>query len=185
MMEIVIVLPIWAIWEGKCVLFPADVPGWDLIRDQPVVWRLRSAMSEATSATRRGAFAREPGDRHQRESRCPSLRSHRGRQRRNPAVQQAELQQRLGGKVPFGPVYRMDEIEADPHFAAREMIVSLDVPGIGDKMRVAGVPIKFSETPGRVRHCGPAQGQQTDEVLMGIGLGAGELDQLRAQGVIR
>lgn len=96
----------------------------------------------------------------------------------------AELNERLGGKVPFGPVYQIDEIARDPHFAVREMIAEIDCPPIREKMRVAGVPIKFSETPGSVRMRGPRQGEHTEEVLSKLGLSADEMKSLKVKGVI-
>lgn len=96
----------------------------------------------------------------------------------------AELQGRLGGIVPFGPVLRMDEIAEDPYFAAREMIVPIDVPPIGRPMHVAGVPIKFSETPGGVHMRGPKQGEHTNEILIALGINVDEIEDLRAAGTI-
>lgn len=72
----------------------------------------------------------------------------------------AELMARLGGRVPFGPVMNIAEIDADPHFAKREMIVEVEQPGSGS-IRIAGVPIKMTETPGAVRRRAPFLGEQT------------------------
>lgn len=97
----------------------------------------------------------------------------------------AELKERLGGKVPFGAVYQMDEIANDPHFAVREMIATIECPPIGEKMQIAGVPIKFSETPGSVRTRGPRQGEHTDEVLDSLGITTEEVGRLRWAGVVK
>jgi crotonobetainyl-CoA:carnitine CoA-transferase CaiB-like acyl-CoA transferase len=96
----------------------------------------------------------------------------------------AELKERLGGKVPFGPVYQMDEIEADPHFAIRNMILDLNCPPIRETVHVAGCPIKFSETPGVLRGPGPRQGEHTQEVLLSAGLTVQETERLRSKGII-
>ncbi len=77
----------------------------------------------------------------------------------------AELHERLGGVIPFGPVMHMDAIDNDPHFAAREMIVGVDTPGSDIQMRIAGVPIKMTATPGGVHTRGPYLGEHTQEVL--------------------
>jgi len=45
--------------------------------------------------------------------------------------------------------------QIDTHFAARDMVVSVPHPGLDHETRVAGVAIKMSETPGRVRHRAP------------------------------
>lgn len=55
----------------------------------------------------------------------------------------------LGGRVPAGAVRDAAEIVADPHVAAREMLVELEHPGTGRTFAVAGQPLKFSRTPAR------------------------------------
>ncbi len=96
----------------------------------------------------------------------------------------AELMTRLGGKVPFGPVYTIDEIIADPHFAAREMLAEIECPGIPEPMRIAGVPLKFSATPGGVKHRAPDHGEHTDPVLLAAGFTADEISAWRRNGII-
>jgi crotonobetainyl-CoA:carnitine CoA-transferase CaiB-like acyl-CoA transferase len=61
----------------------------------------------------------------------------------------AEILDHLGGKVPVGAVRDAAEIMADPHVAAREMLVEVDHPGTGRTYTVAGQPLKFSRTPAR------------------------------------
>jgi len=87
----------------------------------------------------------------------------------------AELMQRLGGRMPFGPVMNIADIEGDPHFAAREMIVEVEQPG-GAPIRVAGVPIKMTRTPGGVRRRSPLLGENTREVLLAAGLTEEEVE---------
>lgn len=97
----------------------------------------------------------------------------------------AELMERLGGKVPFGPVYTSEEITRDPHFVAREMIVDLpQTPGLPAGMRVAGVPIKLSATPGAVVSAGPALGGQSRATLSRAGFSAAEIDDLIARHIV-
>lgn len=90
----------------------------------------------------------------------------------------AELAELLGGKIPFGPVNNVAEIMADPHFAAREMVVPVEHPGVSQPMRVAGIPVKMSETPGRVARRAPLAGEHTDEILREIGLGEARIAEL-------
>lgn len=97
----------------------------------------------------------------------------------------AELTERLGGKVPYGPVYSMADIAADPHFSVREMLAPIRVDGIDEELYIAGVPIKMSETPGRVGAPGPRQGADTSKVLAGAGLSEALIESLRAAGTIR
>lgn len=92
----------------------------------------------------------------------------------------AELTTRLGGKIPYGPVLQMDEIDSNPHFAAREMVVELDQPGSTRRTRIAGVPIKMTETPGGVHARGPYLGEHTEAVLREAGISDREIEQLKA-----
>jgi crotonobetainyl-CoA:carnitine CoA-transferase CaiB-like acyl-CoA transferase len=92
----------------------------------------------------------------------------------------AELMARLGGRIPFGPVMNIAEIQSDPHFRAREMIVEVEQPG-GAPIRVAGVPIKMSATPGRVRRRSPLLGEDTETFLREAGLSDAEIQALVAR----
>ncbi len=89
----------------------------------------------------------------------------------------AELMASLGGRIPFGPVMNIADIEADPHFAIREMIVDVEQPG-STPIRIAGVPIKMTETPGRVRRRSPHLGEDTRAELARIGLTDAEIQNL-------
>lgn len=95
-----------------------------------------------------------------------------------------ELAAVLGGKIPFGPVNNVAEIVADPHFAAREMVVHVDHPGVERQMAIAGIPVKMSETPGRITRRAPLVGEHTDEILREIGMTDARIAELRAQNAI-
>lgn len=82
----------------------------------------------------------------------------------------AELTEMIGGKIPFGPVMQIEEMMNDPHFAAREMIAEVEQPGLERKTRIAGVPIKMTETPGGVHRRGPYLGEDTESILKQAGL---------------
>jgi crotonobetainyl-CoA:carnitine CoA-transferase CaiB-like acyl-CoA transferase len=87
-----------------------------------------------------------------------------------------------GGVV--GPVYTADEIANDPHYQAREDIVPVDDPDLG-QTQVLGVVPKFSQTPGSVEHLGPALGEHNHQVYGGwLGLSEGEVEELGREGVI-
>ncbi|MER7245514.1 CoA transferase [Kribbella sp. NPDC000426] len=86
--------------------------------------------------------------------------------------------------VPAGRIYTAKDMLTDPHFKAREAIVRLLHPELGEFAMHNVVP-KLSGTPGRVRHVGPALGEHNDLIYRDLlGLGDGELDSLRAAGVI-
>lgn len=67
----------------------------------------------------------------------------------------SEILEILGGKVPVGAVRDAAEIMADPHVAAREMVVHLEHPGVDHPLAVAGTPIKFSRTSTRPERRAP------------------------------
>lgn len=92
----------------------------------------------------------------------------------------AELLALLGGKVPFGPVYDVADIVADPHFKARDMVVALPHPGLDRQIAVAGIPIKMTETPGAVRRHAPLLGQDTDAILAELGRSPERIAELRS-----
>jgi len=96
----------------------------------------------------------------------------------------AELQRRLGGVAPFGPVLDVAEIAADPHFAARGMLPEIELPGFPGPMRIAGAPIKLAATPGGVRGRGPELGEHTTEVLRQHGASDDDIARWRAAGAI-
>ena len=95
-----------------------------------------------------------------------------------------ELLKHFGGKVPFSPVYNVRDIVADPHFKAREMLPRVPHPGLDHEVQIAGVPVKMSETPGKVRHRAPLLGEHTDDTLKSIGCSADDIARLRADKIV-
>src|SRR5579864_3680193 len=85
--------------------------------------------------------------------------------------------------VPAGPVLDIAQMHADPQALARQMIVETEHPAAG-RVKAIGLPIKFSDTPGAVRHAAPVFGQHTREVLREHGFSDSEIDELAAQGAI-
>lgn len=85
--------------------------------------------------------------------------------------------------VPAGPIYTLAEVYADPHVRAREMVVEVEHPVAG-RVRQIGIPVKLSETPGRIARPAPTLGQHTDEVLHWLGLDGGAIARLRQAGVV-
>jgi len=85
--------------------------------------------------------------------------------------------------VPCGPVNDMLQALADPQTIAREMVVEVEHSSLGP-VKTLGLPIKFSQTPGKVRSGAPRYGEHTNAVLSAYGFGAGEIAALRAEGAI-
>jgi formyl-CoA transferase len=96
----------------------------------------------------------------------------------------AELQAALGGHVPFGPVNDVRDIFADPHVAARGMLVEMAQPGLSRPAVIAGTPIKMTRTQGSVRAPAPLLGQHTEQVLREHGFTDAELALFRENGTI-
>jgi len=86
--------------------------------------------------------------------------------------------------VPAGGIYRAPEMMADPHFQARQAIVRVPHPELGE-VAMQNVAPRLSETPGSVRHCGPALGEHTEEVLATLlGMPTEQVAQLKTAGVV-
>jgi len=86
--------------------------------------------------------------------------------------------------VPAGGIYRAPEMMADPHFQARQAIVRVAHPELG-QVAMQNVAPRLSETPGSVRHCGPALGEHTEEVLTTLlSMPPERVAQLKTAGVI-
>ncbi len=97
----------------------------------------------------------------------------------------AELEEILNEHaVPNGKIYTAPDMLADAHFAAREAIVKLAHPQLGEFPMQNVVP-KLSDTPGEIRWVGPELGEHTDEVLAEVlGMSAERASELRGAGVI-
>jgi formyl-CoA transferase len=86
--------------------------------------------------------------------------------------------------VPAGLIYRAPEMLEDPHFKAREAIVTVPHPDFGE-LRMQNVAPKLSETPGAIRRPSPAMGQHNDEVYRELlALSAERYAQLKAGKVV-
>jgi alpha-methylacyl-CoA racemase len=67
------------------------------------------------------------------------------------------------------PVLDLDEALDSELVRAREMVVELEQPGAERPVRLLGVPVKLSRTPGAPAGPGPALGEHTEEVLAALG----------------
>jgi len=77
------------------------------------------------------------------------------------------------------------EIAADPHVAARNMLVTMERPDGGPGVLIPGNPIKMSRVPERPDARVPWLGEHTDEVLASeLGIAGARLRELRKAGVI-
>ncbi len=86
--------------------------------------------------------------------------------------------------VPNGPINTIDKVIEDPQVKAREMILEMDHPTAG-KLKVPGIPVKLSDTPGKIRCAAPTLGQHTEEILKEyLGYNDDEIENLRKTKVL-
>ena len=97
---------------------------------------------------------------------------------------QAVMDTLSAARVPAGKVYTAQDIAEDPHYQAREMLLT-QATRDGYSVTVPGVVPKLSATPGTVRTSAPRLGDDTDAVLAEAGLTQEQIALLRAKGVIQ
>jgi len=85
--------------------------------------------------------------------------------------------------VSAAPVREMAELIEDPQLLQRGMILELQHPKFG-KVKQAGIPIKLSATPGRVRHFAPTFSQNSIEILEELGYSKSEINFFMESGII-
>ena len=86
-------------------------------------------------------------------------------------------------KVPAGRVYTARDIVEDPHYLARDMILSQKTRD-GHEVKVPGIVPKLLDTPGQVRSSAPRLGDDTDAVLAELAFSAQDIAALRERKVV-
>jgi alpha-methylacyl-CoA racemase len=81
------------------------------------------------------------------------------------------------------PVLDLGEALDSELVRARQMVVELDQPGT-EGVRLLGVPVKLSRTPGAPAGPGPALGEHTEAVLAGLGYDEMEIAALKKSGAV-
>ncbi len=87
-------------------------------------------------------------------------------------------------EVPAGRIYSVADIVSDPHYQARDMLLTAQLPG-GVSVKMPGIVPKLSETPGGVNWQGPTLGQHTDDILGSLGLTGADIQRLKTSGVVQ
>jgi formyl-CoA transferase len=85
--------------------------------------------------------------------------------------------------VPAGRIYTVEDIAADPHYLARGMLAEVSMSD-GSLLKVPGMVPKLSRTPGQHRRNAPSLGQDTDAVLLGLGITADQIIEMRKRGIV-
>ncbi|NLY35109.1 MAG: CoA transferase [Alcaligenaceae bacterium] len=86
-------------------------------------------------------------------------------------------------RIPAGKIYDVADIVNDPHYQEREMLLQGELED-GTPVTLPGIVPKLSETPGEVRRKAPTLGQDTEEVLAGLGIDVATMQQWRSKGII-
>jgi len=85
--------------------------------------------------------------------------------------------------VPAGPVYDVLQMQADPQVRARDMVTTVRHEREGD-VETIGLPVKFSDTPGKVRRGAPTYGQHSRDVLAEAGFDGDEVRRFLDEGAV-
>jgi CoA:oxalate CoA-transferase len=90
---------------------------------------------------------------------------------------------KAGGDLVYTVVNTITDLPNDPQVVANDYIVDYEHPEHG-KVKLVGMPIKFSQTPANPRGAAPKLGQDTDAVLADLGYSRDDLARLREAGAI-
>jgi formyl-CoA transferase len=85
--------------------------------------------------------------------------------------------------VPAGKIYSVSDIATDPHYAARGMLQQVQMDD-GSTLVVPGVVPKLSRTPGSHRRNAPHLGQDSDQILVEMGLSPQQINELHERGIV-
>lgn len=161
-------------------LYPSKDEHWILIaaNNDAIFRRLVAAMGQPELATDdRYATQRARGERVEE---VDSLVEAWTRQHGAKEIQRLLMD----AEVPVAPVYTIADIFEDQHFRAREMLMRIPHPKLGE-VTVPGVVPKLSRTPGRVVKAGSGIGGDTREVLMTrLNMSEAEVDSLARSGAV-
>jgi crotonobetainyl-CoA:carnitine CoA-transferase CaiB-like acyl-CoA transferase len=83
----------------------------------------------------------------------------------------------------WAKIQNLEEVLQDPLFKAREMVIDLPDKD-GKPTPTFGVPVKLSDTPGKVRTPAVGFGESTVSILQEIGYSESDISQFQKKGVV-
>ena len=87
-------------------------------------------------------------------------------------------------KIGCGPINTLEQVFADPHVQAREMVVEM-AHGSGEAVKVIANPVKLSATPPSYRSAPPLLGEHTQDVLTSVlKMSATDIATLKEKGIV-
>jgi crotonobetainyl-CoA:carnitine CoA-transferase CaiB-like acyl-CoA transferase len=100
---------------------------------------------------------------------------------RKTTAEWTEILNRAG--IPSGPIYRMDQVFADPQVKHLGVAAEVESPKLG-KYKIISQPVKLSRTPAKLVTATPERGAHTDEVLREAGFDDAAIADLRKHGIV-
>lgn len=85
--------------------------------------------------------------------------------------------------IPAGPINDFEQVYKDPQVLHRKMLVEAEHPVAG-RIKMTGIPVKLSGTPGQIRTAPPLLGQHTEEVLISLGYSTEQIAEFRNSGTL-
>ncbi|MBN1319167.1 MAG: CoA transferase [Anaerolineales bacterium] len=96
----------------------------------------------------------------------------------------ADLIERImAAGIPCGPINKVDQIVADPQVEHLGIINDVPHSFIPD-LKLPGIPVHFSRTPGEIQGPPPLLGEHTDRILSDAGYTGKEISEFHANGII-
>ena len=94
------------------------------------------------------------------------------------------LQRLEAAGIVAGPINEISDVFADPHIAARNMVVEVQ-HSLGSPLKLVATPLRMSETPLNRYEPPPRLGQHTEELLSGVlGLDVSEIEELLSAKIV-